>query len=111
MSLAAANQASETGAYPSINGQVLIHTSGFLKTREDVKSVVVGVHEQKPVYLRDVAEVIDGPEEPTQYVFFGPGPAAEEKTHFQPILSKRGVFWRYAHRSQTKRVQCRYSGQ
>jgi len=91
MSLAATNQASETGAYPSINGQVLIHTSGFLKTREDVKSVVVGVHEQKPVYLRDVAEVIDGPEEPTQYVFFGPGPAAEEK-HISSQSSPKGVF-------------------
>jgi multidrug efflux pump subunit AcrB len=91
MSVGAANQASETGAYPSINGQVLIHTSGFLKTREDVKSVVVGVHEQKPVYLRDVAEVIDGPEEPTQYVFFGPGPAAEEK-HISSQSSPKGVF-------------------
>jgi len=91
MSVAAANQASETGAYPSINGQVLVHTSGFLKTREDVKSVVVGVHEQKPVYLRDVAEVIDGPEEPTQYVFFGPGPAAEEK-HISSQSSPKGVF-------------------
>jgi multidrug efflux pump subunit AcrB len=91
MSVAAANQASETGAYPSINGQVIVHTSGFLKTREDVKSVVVGVHEQKPVYLRDVAEVIDGPEEPTQYVFFGPGPAAEEK-HISSQSSPKGVF-------------------
>ena len=91
MSVGAANQASETGAYPSINGQVLIHTSGFLKTREDVKSVVVGVHEQKPVYLRDVAEVIDGPEEPAQYVFFGPGPAAEEN-HISSQSSPKGVF-------------------
>jgi multidrug efflux pump subunit AcrB len=91
MSVAAANQASETGAYPSINGQVIVHTSGFLKTKEDVKSVVVGVHEQKPVYLRDVAEVIDGPEEPAQYVFFGPGPAAEEK-HISSQSSPKGVF-------------------
>ena len=91
MSVGAANQASETGAYPSINGQVLVHTSGFLKTKEDVKSVVVGVHEQKPVYLRDVAEVIDGPEEPAQYVFFGPGPAAQEK-HISSQSSPKGMF-------------------
>jgi multidrug efflux pump subunit AcrB len=91
MSVAAANQASETGAYPSINGQVLIHTGGFLETKEDVKSVVVGVHGQKPVYLRDVAEVTDGPEDPSQYVFFGPGPAAEEK-HISSQSSPQGVF-------------------
>ena len=79
MSVSAANQASETGNYPSIKGQVLVHTGGFLKTLEDVKSVVVGVRDEKPVYLRDVAEIIDGPEEPSQYVFFGAGPAAKEK--------------------------------
>ena len=79
MSVSAANQASETGNYPSIKGQVLVHTGGFLKTLEDVKSVVVGVRDEKPVYLRDVAEIIDGPEEPSQYVFFGTGPAAKEK--------------------------------
>ena len=79
MSVTAANQASETGNYPSIKGQVLVHTDGFLKTLEDVKSVVVGVRDENPVYLRDVAEIIDGPEEPSQYVFFGAGPAAKEK--------------------------------
>jgi multidrug efflux pump subunit AcrB len=79
MSVSAANQASETGNYPSIKGQVLVHTGGFLKTLEDVKSVVVGVRDEKPVYLLDIAEIIDGPEEPSQYVFFGAGPAAKEK--------------------------------
>jgi multidrug efflux pump subunit AcrB len=91
MSVTAANQESETGTYPSIKGQVLVHTGGFLKTREDVKNVVVGVYGQKPVYLRDVAEVIDGPAEPSQYVFFGSGPAAEEK-HISSQSSPEGVF-------------------
>jgi len=91
MSVTAANQESETGTYPSIKGQVLVHTGGFLKTRDDVKNVVVGVYDQKPVYLRDVAEVIDGPAEPSQYVFFGSGPAAEEK-HISSQSSPEGVF-------------------
>jgi multidrug efflux pump subunit AcrB len=91
MSVTAANQESETGTYPSIKGQVLVHTGGFLKTIEDVKSVVAGVRNGKPVYLRDIAEVVDGPEEPNQYVFFGIGPAAVEKNtadHMPP----KGVF-------------------
>ena len=91
MSVTAANQESETGTYPSIKGQVLVHTGGFLKTIEDVKSVVAGVRNGKPVYLRDVADVIDGPEEPNQYVFYGTGPAAVEKNtadHMPP----KGVF-------------------
>jgi len=89
MSVTAANQESETGTYPSIKGQVLVHTGGFLKTIEDVKSVVAGLHDGKPVYLRDVADVIDGPEEPSQYVFFGTGPAAVEKNTADHMSPKR----------------------
>ncbi len=36
---------------------------------------MVGVHDGHPVYLRDVARVEDGAEEPTQYVLFGTGAA------------------------------------
>ena len=91
MSVTAANQESDTGTYPSIKGQVLVHTGGFLKNIEDVKSVVAGLHDGKPIYIRDVADVIDGPEEPTQYVFFGSGPAAVEKNSADQTPSK-GVF-------------------
>lgn len=91
MSVTAANQESETGTYPSIKGQVLVHTGGFLETIEDVKSVVAGLHDGKPIYLRDVADVIDGPEEPSQYVFFGTGPVAVEKNTADHMLPK-GVF-------------------
>ena len=91
MSVTAANQESETGTYPSFNGRVLVHTGGFLETIEDVKSVVAGLHNGKPIYIRDVADVSDGPEDPNQYVFFGTGPAAVEKStadHMPP----KGVF-------------------
>jgi multidrug efflux pump subunit AcrB len=74
-----ANQEADAGGFPATEGQVLVHTNGFLKTIEDVRSIVVGVADGHPVYLRDVAQVIDGPEEPDQYVFFGTGPAAKEK--------------------------------
>jgi multidrug efflux pump subunit AcrB len=77
--VSAANQAADAGSYPSRAGQIIIHTGGFLHTLEDVKNVVVNVHNGKPVYLRDVADIVDGPSEPFQYVFFGTGPAAAEK--------------------------------
>ena len=75
----AANQESDAGSFPSLSGQILVHTGGFLKDSADVGNVVVNVHNGRPVYLRDVAEIVDGPREPDQYVFFGPGPAAGEK--------------------------------
>jgi len=77
--LQAANQASHAGTYPSQAGEVTVHVGGFLKTTEDVQRVVLGNSHGRPVYVQDVAEVIDGPAEPDQYVFFGAGPAGEEK--------------------------------
>ena len=76
----AANQDADAGAYPSPEGQVLVHVNGFLKNNADVEGIVVGVYNGKPVYLRDVATITDGPEDPDQYVFFGMGPAASEKS-------------------------------
>jgi len=76
----AANQEADAGSFPSsLNGQVLVHTGYFLKNAKDVGRVVAGVHDGRPVYLRDVAAITDGPEEPDQYVFFGAGPAAAKK--------------------------------
>ena len=76
----AANQEADAGSFPSsLNGQVLVHTGYFLRNAEDVGRVVVGVHDGRPVFLRDVAAITDGPEEPDQYVFFGAGPAAAKK--------------------------------
>ncbi len=73
--LAAANQQSRSGEITTDNQSVLIETGGFFESVRDVGNVVVGVHQARPIYLRDVAEIIDGSEEPTQYVFFGQGAA------------------------------------
>jgi multidrug efflux pump subunit AcrB len=77
--LRGANEASDTGSFPSVRGQILVHTGGFLKDAEDVGRVVVGAYGNKPVYLRDVAAIADGPQEPDQYVFLGAGSSAMEK--------------------------------
>ena len=74
-----ANQASDAGSYPSRGGRIIVHAGEFLRNAEDVASVVVHVHDGKPVHLRDVATVVDGPMEPDQYVFFETGPAAGDK--------------------------------
>ncbi len=61
------------GGLTSNNKEVVIETGGFLASAEDVGNVVVGVFGGKPVYLRDVAAIVDGAEEPNQYVLFGWG--------------------------------------
>ncbi|MBM3879933.1 MAG: efflux RND transporter permease subunit [Verrucomicrobia bacterium] len=71
-----ANRQCASGGLTTENQEVAIETGGFLTGAEDVGSVVVGVYGGRPVYLRDVADVVDGAEEPAQYVFFGYGAAA-----------------------------------
>lgn len=54
---------------------ISVFTGNFLATAEDVGDLVVGVNQQQPVYLRQVARVEEGPETPNQYVLFGYGKA------------------------------------
>lgn len=74
-----ANFVLPSGAFSTGNREYLIETGGFLKNADEVGGVVTGVYEGRPVYLRDVARLRDGPEEPADYVFMGVGPAAEAK--------------------------------
>ncbi|MBS1654602.1 MAG: efflux RND transporter permease subunit, partial [Bacteroidetes bacterium] len=50
-----------------------IETGNFLTTSDDVENLIVGTNQQQPVFLKQVAKVIDGPETPNQYVLFGYG--------------------------------------
>jgi len=65
--LSMSNQSLNSGEITT-GGQVLyLAAGGFFKTAEDVKSLVVGVFKGKPIYLRDVASVYDGPGAPHHY--------------------------------------------
>jgi multidrug efflux pump subunit AcrB len=72
-----ANRQFAAGELTSENRDVLIETGAFLESAEDVGNVVVGLFGGKPVYLRDVALILDGAEEPRQYVLFGKDGAEE----------------------------------
>ncbi len=69
------NRQSQSGGFSSGNREFLVETGGFLRSAEEVGSVVVSVFNDRPVYLRDVANIVDGPEEPADYVMFGKGAA------------------------------------
>ncbi|MDI3490022.1 MAG: hypothetical protein PWP11_1299 [Thauera sp.] len=81
-----ANASQPAGSLVSGNREVLVQTGTYLESAEDVRKLVVGVEDRKPVFLRDVAEVSDGPDQPSQYVWFGTGAAAEQRGIAQPGL-------------------------
>ncbi len=66
-----------SGAFPSDNRQFTVETGGFLTNPAEIGDLVVTTSNGRPVYLRDVAHVSDGAEEPSDYVFMGFGPAAK----------------------------------
>jgi len=73
--LKSSNMQLHSGSISSGNREILVETGGFLKNAQEVGSVVVSAHNGRPVYLRDVAEILDGPEEAADYVLYGSGPA------------------------------------
>jgi multidrug efflux pump subunit AcrB len=85
-----ANRQFRAGGLTTGNREVLIETGAFLKTAADVGNVVIGVFSGRPVYLREVAEIQDGGEEPSQYVFHGTK-AGEEPAVTLSIAKRPGA--------------------
>lgn len=82
-----ANRQFQAGGLTSDNQEGIIETGAFLTSADEVGNVVVGVSNGKPVYLREVAEIVDGAEEPAQYVFFGSGAAQAPNANEQPAVT------------------------
>ncbi len=66
--LGLSNRRLESGKFDSANREYLLETGEFLRTDDDVRNVVVGVANGSPVFVRNVAEVADGGQEPVEYV-------------------------------------------
>ncbi len=73
-----ANVQYPAGHFANNNYSFALQTGQFLQSPEDVGQVVVGAPNGRPVFLRDVALIEDGPEEPNSYVSIAFGPAARE---------------------------------
>jgi multidrug efflux pump subunit AcrB len=58
------------------NKEVLVQAGTFFTTPDQIGDLVVGLHAGRPVYLRDVAKIERGPEQPQSYVWTGAGQAA-----------------------------------
>jgi len=70
--LQGANANLQAGSFSENNQEIRVEAGNLFTSRSDLESVVVGVAQGRPVYLRDVAEqIVDGPAEPSNYVLFG----------------------------------------
>jgi multidrug efflux pump subunit AcrB len=77
--LQAANANVQAGSYTRQDEEIRVESGRFLRNRHDLETLVVGItgagSGARPVYLKDVATVTDGPGEVISYVRFSQGPA------------------------------------
>ncbi|MCP4185434.1 MAG: efflux RND transporter permease subunit [Hyphomicrobiales bacterium] len=79
IALKTANASSQHTGIVNNNQQIPVRAGTFLVSAQEVGQLVVGVDDEKPVYLSDVAQVDLRAETPKSYVTFVPGMAAEVK--------------------------------
>ncbi|PWU02490.1 MAG: multidrug transporter AcrB [Bacteroidetes bacterium] len=64
-----------SGTFQKNDSGFSVQTGNFLRTADDVANLVIGSNNNKPIYLKQIADVSEGPETPNQYVMFGFGKA------------------------------------
>jgi len=78
-SIQAANDNRQIGNYTRQDAEILVESGRFLRNRHDLETLIVASagegSKSRPVYLRDVAEITDGPGEVINYVRFSQGSA------------------------------------
>ena len=79
--IASANVGTPAGAVAQMqgggHGMLAVDAGEFLRSAQDVGDIVVGVRDGNPVFLRDVAQIQDGAQQPQHYVWFTPGAASD----------------------------------
>ncbi len=67
------------GSFSSANLETQVEVGSLFRTAAEVGNAVIGVTGGKPVTLREVATITDGPEEPVEYAWMVAGAAGGEK--------------------------------
>ncbi|RME04879.1 MAG: efflux RND transporter permease subunit, partial [Planctomycetota bacterium] len=65
------------GSFNRDNRSVPVFSGPFLENIDHIRNLVVGSYQGKPVYLNQVAKILDGPAEQTTYTRIAFGPASE----------------------------------
>lgn len=93
-SLKGANVNLRAGTMDRMDQEAVVDAGPFIRSADELKELMVGVYEGRPVFLTDVAEVIDGPAEVTDYtrITFGPAVTRDPETRDSKIASQGRSF-------------------
>lgn len=75
--LAGANLELPAGGFQQLDEELLVRGGAFFQSAAEVADLVIGVHQGRPVYLREVARVEDGMAEASSYTRLRFGPAGD----------------------------------
>jgi multidrug efflux pump subunit AcrB len=93
------------GVFSQLNREFTVSSDAFITSVDEVSRLVVGVHGGRPVYLRDIAGIIDGPEEAHQYSRIGfSNYYAKEKGELKDIFTFPAVTLALAKKKGTNAV-------
>lgn len=70
-SLQAANLGAPLGDLTNTNQSIAVEVGKYFTDAKDISELVVGLHDGRPVYLNEVAQIHDGPPPAERYVWFG----------------------------------------
>jgi multidrug efflux pump subunit AcrB len=83
--LQVANASQPAGKLVAGNREILVQTGTFLSSSDDVKRLMIGVHHGKPVFMTDVAQVLEGADQPERYVWLGKGAASMAQGEYPAV--------------------------
>ncbi|OVE75811.1 multidrug transporter AcrB [bacterium F11] len=63
------------GTISTLSNRIGVETDSFIRSSEELEGLVVGVSEGDPVQLKDVARIVDGPDEEEKEVYLNEKPA------------------------------------
>lgn len=69
-----ANSELGLGSVESNDKSFKVYTGAFLKSAQDIQNLVVSINQGSPVYVRDVANVVAGPSDTTNFVSYYTSP-------------------------------------
>ncbi|MHB2026531.1 MAG: efflux RND transporter permease subunit [Elusimicrobiota bacterium] len=82
------NNRLSAGHYDRGDGAVLVETDSLIKSADDLRQVIIGVSNGRPVRLKDVAKVKDGPDQSQRVVFtLGGAQNASLPSHDSPAVT------------------------
>ncbi len=73
------NKLLPAGDLQVLDQNIVVEAGDFIHSAGELRKLVINVVDGVPIYLDDVARVIDGPAEPTSYTWIGFGPASDRQ--------------------------------